>query len=198
MSEAEKAVHPIFDAQAAPAAPAEPEVALDPALMEAIHANLKSQQNFLAAIGGGLISAIVGAVVWAAVTVVTKYQIGWMAVGLGVIVGLAVRKYGKGISPAYGCIGAVLSLIGCLLGNLLSYGGFVAQQQGLPLIQTELMLLSNPMAAVELLKATFEPMDVLFYAIAVYEGYRFSFNEISEAQLAALLRSQPAEENQDA
>jgi len=198
MSETEKAVHPIFDATAAPAAPAEPEVALDPALMDAILANLKSQQNIFAAVGGGLISAIVGAVIWAAVTVVTKYQIGWMAMGLGVIVGLAVRKYGKGISRSYGFIGAALSLVGCLLGNLLSYGGFVAQQQGIPLIQTELMLLSNPLAAVELLKATFEPMDVLFYGIAVYEGYRFSFSEISEAQLAALLRSQPAEDNDHA
>ncbi len=36
---------------------------------------------------------------------------------------------------------------------------------------------------------TFQPMDLLFYAIAVYEGYRFSFVQISEEQIAGLIKS---------
>jgi hypothetical protein len=36
------------------------------------------------------------------------------------------------------------------------------------------------------MKSSFQPMDLLFYAIAVYEGYRFSLKRISTAELAAL------------
>lgn len=35
-------------------------------------------------------------------------------------------------------------------------------------------------------------MDLLFHAIAVYEGYRFSFRTISEEELASLIKT-PAE-----
>ena len=43
----------------------------------------------------GLAAAIIGAIIWAVVTVTAKYQIGWMAVGVGVLVGFALR-IGKG------------------------------------------------------------------------------------------------------
>ena len=31
----------------------------------------------------------------------------------------------------------------------------------------------------DLMKLTFHPMDVVFYAIAIYEGYRFSFRRLA-------------------
>jgi hypothetical protein len=70
----------------------------------------------------------------------------------------------------------------------------MAQQNGVSIIETVFTLLTHPLAVVELLKDTFEPMDVLFYGIAVYEGYRFSFHEVSEPEIAALVRSSTEEE----
>jgi hypothetical protein len=35
----------------------------------------------------------------------------------------------------------------------------------------------------ELMKEMFTPMDLLFYAIAIFEGYKFSFRRISREQL---------------
>lgn len=37
-----------------------------------------------------------------------------------------------------------------------------------------------------ILTATFQVMDLLFYAIAVYEGYRFSFRRIPEEETRRL------------
>jgi hypothetical protein len=196
MSDAPQAPNPLFDAVAAPAPEQDAsEISIDPERAKAYVSELQSQQSLLGGIGGGFISAIVGAVIWAAVTVATGYQIGWMAVGVGFLVGLAVRKYGKGLTPMYGVIGAALSLFGCLLGNVLTLGGWIAQQQGLPLVDTEVALLSNPIGLGQLLMQTFHPMDVLFYGFAVYEGYKFSFRQISEGELAALARSAQDEEH---
>jgi hypothetical protein len=155
--------------------------------MGTVAAALRSQQSLVGALAGGLFSALIGAVIWAAITVVTEYQIGWMSVGIGFLVGMAVRKYGRGITELYGALGAALSLLGCLLGNLLSLGGFIAQKEGVGLLATELSILLHPGLWVPLFQATFNPMDVLFYGIAVYEGYRFSFRQITRADVAGLV-----------
>ena len=55
--------------------------------------------------------------------------------------------------------------------------------------------LTSPGVLLEIMKETFRPMDLLFYAIAVYEGYKFSFRQISEEEMASLqktpVRAQP-------
>ena len=132
------------------------------------------EANLPAAIAGGLIAAIVGALAWAAVTITTKFQIGFMAVGVGFLVAWAVRTLGKGRGQVFGVIGAVFALLGCILGNLLSACGFIAADRGQPLVSVALRVLGTPSIAMDILQATFRGMDLLFYAIAVYEGYKLA------------------------
>ncbi|MBA4389054.1 MAG: hypothetical protein C0404_13820 [Verrucomicrobia bacterium] len=139
-------------------------------------------------IAGGLVAALVGAAVWAAVTIATKYQIGFMAVGVGFIVGYSVRFLGKGINNTFGIAGAILALGGCVLGNLATACGFVAAQESVPFTSIFFTTLVNPSIALGLLKAMFSPMDLLFYAIAGYEGYRFSFREITPEEVHAVTK----------
>ncbi len=125
-----------------------------------------------AALVAGSVAAAAGAMVWAAVTVFTGMQIGWMAVGVGFLVGFAVRRFGKGSDPTFQILGAVLSLAGCLAGNLLAVCAFASRQQDLPLMGVLAGL--TPGLAIQLIVETFSGMDLLFYGIAVYEGYSFS------------------------
>lgn len=162
----------------------EPE--LDPVKLQAFRNELEGQQNLPFGVAAGLISALVGAAIWAVVTVVTKYQIGWMAVGVGVMVGFAVGKAGKGISPVFGWVGAIFALLGCAVGNLLSVCGFLSLQESVPFSEIVVSLLSQPSTAISVLKATFNPMDLLFYAIAMYEGYSFAFRQITPEELSTL------------
>lgn len=128
--------------------------------------------NFVGGLIGGLVAAAIGAVAWAAITVTTQFQIGWMAVGVGVVVGFAVRKFGNGAESRYRILGGALALVGCVAGNLLSAIAFVAQSQSIPFFAA---LARLPMAALpELYAATFDVMDLLFYGIAIYEGYKLA------------------------
>jgi hypothetical protein len=79
-------------------------------------------------VGGfaGLAAAIIGAIIWAIVTVTAKYQIGWMAVAVGALVGFALR-IGNG-GKAFGILGAFLALFGCILGNYLSLIAFASAE----------------------------------------------------------------------
>lgn len=121
---------------------------------------------------GGLIAAAVGACIWAAITLVTGYQIGFMAIGVGFLVGMAVRYLGRGSSPAFGVVGAALALAGCLAGNLFTIIGFVIREQGISFSQALHVL--EPSTAINALVETGGPIDLLFYGIAIYEGFRLS------------------------
>ena len=118
----------------------------------------------------GLAAAIIGAIIWAVVTVTTKYQIGWMAVGVGVLVGFALR-IGNG-GKLFGFLGAFLALFGCILGNYFSLVALAAAELHVPFFT----VLSNTDTA-KVISAMWEDFistSFLFYAIAAYEGYKFS------------------------
>ncbi|MBV9571304.1 MAG: hypothetical protein JO056_08695 [Alphaproteobacteria bacterium] len=136
------------------------------------HAEPDAKPNFGLAIVAGIAVAVLGAVLWAFVTVVSGYELGLMAIAIGFLVGQAIRFAGKGTDKRFGYLGAVCALAGCLLGNYLSAIAFFAKAQGLDLMQVIGIL--DPDLSQKLMTATFSAMDLLFYAIAIYEGFKFS------------------------
>jgi len=139
---------------------------------------MRPHQDLFYALIGGFFAAIISAILWAIITVTTEYQIGFMAIGVGLVVGVAVRFFGAGVDKIYGVIGAVFSLVGCLLGNLFSQVGFLAQMQQLSYLDA--LLLFDLDTILLILEDTFSPMDLIFYAIAVGEGYKFAFRQVPE------------------
>ncbi|MDQ6767845.1 MAG: hypothetical protein M3Z41_08555, partial [Candidatus Eremiobacteraeota bacterium] len=116
--------------------------------------------------------------------VLTKFQIGWEAVGVGFITGYGVRVFGKGIDPVFGYAGAVLSLLGCAAGNILTVMIVVATQEHMAL--SDVAARMTPQITWRMLAAGFNPIDALFYALGIYYGYRSSFHRITREELAAL------------
>jgi hypothetical protein len=165
---------PLPDESAEAAAP------VDPAMFQRVTEHFRTEQNLVGGLVAGLGAALIGAGLWMAVTVTTGYQIGWMAVGIGVLVGLAVRYGGKGIDSSFGVVGAVLALFGCLLGNLLAMCQLIANFHEVPLMEVLGQL--TPQGAVTILVETFTPIDLLFYGIAVYEGFKLSKRQITPEQ----------------
>ena len=145
-------------------------------LSEEIKEKLRPHQNLVYAVIGGFLLSFICALIWAAITVSTEYQIGFMAVGVGLIVGIGVRYFGAGIDKIFGYAGATLALIACLLGNLFSQVGFIAKAQQLGYLETLTYLDLGIILLI--FQESFSAIDLLFYGIAVYEGYRFAFRPI--------------------
>jgi hypothetical protein len=122
----------------------------------------------------GCVAALAGAVAWALIAVVSGYQIGFAAMGVGFLVGWAVRRFGRGRTRAYGAAGALLSLAGIILGNVLTLVGYLTKDQAVPLFTSVGLVATHAGPTFDYLKATFSGISLLFYAIAVYEGYRFA------------------------
>lgn len=94
-----------------------------------------------------------------------------MAIGVGFLVGIAVKFFGKGKTPIYGIIGAAFALLGCALGNLLFYSGFIAKEEGAAFLEVFFFFLTTPAATIEIFSIAFEFMDILFYGLAAWVGY---------------------------
>lgn len=139
---------------------------------------LRTQQDWVYAVVGGLSAAIVGGLIWALITVSTNYQIGYMAIGVGLLVGFSVRYFGAGIDYIFGFIGGFFALVGCGLGNLLSQVAFIADAQSMGYFDV-LTLLNIPII-ISIFEESFSGMDVVFYGIAAYEGYKFAFRGLTD------------------
>lgn len=143
--------------------------------------SFQSEQDLVMGTIAGLVASVAGAGAWAAVTIMTEYQIGFMAIGIGLLVGFAVRFTGKGIAKPFGIVAALLSLAGCILGNILTISYFVAASEEIAFM--DILSQVNVAIIVDMLRTTFEAMDVLFYALAGYFGYKYAFRQITEEDL---------------
>ena len=146
--------------------------------------NFKKEQNYTNGLIMGIVAGLAGATLWGIITVVTKFQIGYMAIAIGAGVGVAIKHFGKGIDKVFGITGAVIALMSCVLGNFFSSIGFIAFEQGLDFFETLFMFTMEEI--ISLMGYTFSPMDLFFYAIAAYEGYKFSFRSFTEKELHEL------------
>ncbi|AUC77970.1 hypothetical protein CW736_00445 [Nonlabens sp. MB-3u-79] len=149
-------------------------------LSAATNEKLREEQNLAGGIFAGIGIGVVGAVIWAVITVVTEYQIAFMAIGIGFIVGHAVRLGGKGVDMIFGIIGATIAILSCFLGNFLSTIGFIANYNEIGYLDAFLNF--DYSLFIPMMKETFGFMDVLFYGFAGYEGFKLAFRVITNEE----------------
>ncbi len=147
---------------------------------------LRQYQDFYYALIGGGLAAVIGGIIWSLITVATNYQIGYMAIGVGLLVGHSVGFFGAGIDKKFGVLGAVLSLLGCIIGNFLSQVGFIAQSESMGYFEV-ISYLTFPLIK-NIMLESFNFMDVLFYGIALFEGYKFAFRKVTNHMVDELNR----------
>ncbi|MGW2472131.1 hypothetical protein [Streptomyces sp. NPDC001665] len=76
-----------------------------------------ARNNIALGLGAGVVAAVVGALVYGLILGNTDYQIGYIAVGLGFLVGFAASKLG-GANPAVTVVSALLSIGAVYIGQL--------------------------------------------------------------------------------
>jgi hypothetical protein len=146
-----------------------------------IYSKLRVEQRMIPAMLVGFAASIAGAILWALFSYLTHMVIGYMAILIGAMVGFSIRYTGRGFEMSYALMGAFFSLFGCAFGNLLTMVGFAAHEYQMGFFEI-LSKLSIP-AVIGVMVETFRLMDVLFYGIAIYEGFRFAHVTFTEKSL---------------
>jgi hypothetical protein len=128
--------------------------------------------RYVVALIGGLVVAALAAVAWAAIGILFDFQAAIIAIGAGFVVGLTVRKLGRTNALAFGVMGALLSLLSIALGNLFTIAALAAREFDAPVLDMLGFLVTNPDVLIDVFAAVFEPIDLLFYGLAIYVGFR--------------------------
>ena len=134
-----------------------------------------------------IVAAVVGGIIWAVITVTSDYRIGVVAVGIGVLVGLAIDRFGGG-DRRLPIAGAVIALLGCLLGDLIADAHIIGKQAQIGTFA----MFGHPHLLWLYYKHAFRAFDAVFYAIAAYEAYQFARRGIRRAQAGAAASPAPA------
>lgn len=131
-------------------------------------------ENLVLGILGGLVAAIVGAAIWMGITVATGMHIGFVALGVGALVGFAIRVAGHGSSMIFGICGAIFTFLSCLGGEIF------AQLQAMTSPEHDFYDVLKNTDLVQLTGTIFshtDPIMYLIYAIGIYEGYKFAMRK---------------------
>lgn len=128
----------------------------------------KREFDLKVSLGTSFLWAMGGALAWALIVYLTGYNIGLIAIVIGVLAGLGAARGGRckqaqKIGAACAAAGYFVGQTGALLALAISRSGFPDPQQLIGIIPVLLFLV---------LKITFSGINVVFLGIAVYEGYR--------------------------
>jgi hypothetical protein len=127
----------------------------------------------------GILAMILGAGLWAVVTAVTEHEFSLVAIGVGALVGLtmfAARPTSSGIAV----VAALLTVVGCALGEFLAIPAYVAHKDGLAFGKLVNLELHHP-------KLYFDSLDgktYLFWTIGAAAAFSMVFRRIQAARTA--------------
>ena len=133
------------------------------------------------------LAALVSTILWVVITATTKFQIGWMAVGIGFLVGICISHFGKNVETKYAVVGAIFAVLACVFGNIFAQCALAAEHEHVPFLGVLSHL--TPSLATEILKEGFSPMDLLFYGLAIWAGYKYAFRGVTTAEFEAFRAS---------
>ncbi len=135
--------------------------------VDKFYRRMQAEQNLPFGIIAGTVAALLGAAFWALIAMGLRIQSGWVAMVIGILVGNAVRFFGKGVTLSFPIAAAALAVLGCVLGKLLSAAAFYAFENQREVGGVFLDLLSEPQATFAALKYMTTPLDGLFYVVAI-------------------------------
>lgn len=125
----------------------------------------EQKSSFARGVGAGAAAAVVGAAAWALVGLLTGYQIGFIAIGIGYLVGAAMARFGriKGTAPML--TAALIALVGALVGHLAWVYTAGSRETGIAI--TTLIDTIGPVEVITNTDIT-EPFSWAFFALAAF------------------------------
>lgn len=149
------------------------------------------------AIAGGVIGALAGGAAWAAIAIVSEYEIGYMAVGVGILAGIGVSIATRDrLLRSAPIVAAACSLAGLLIGKYLIFAHFAIAQ----LAQRDTAIAARTyswdpriaLAFFALLPQILSMADALFGVIALGAAWKITSLTLADRERKARLEAAQA------
>jgi hypothetical protein len=150
--------------------------AVYPELARLAQAVRYSPSALVPAIAGGILAALVGGFVWGLIVIVTDYEVGFVAWGIGFLAGIAVVRFAGGRKGVpLQVVAVVSSLLGIVVGKYISFAYFfkkaVEDRFGVELSYFDSTIFTTFR---ENLGDVFGGFDLLWAALAIFTAWRLA------------------------
>ncbi|MEN2767245.1 hypothetical protein [Ornithinibacillus xuwenensis] len=126
---------------------------------------------------GALLAAVVGGAIWAIIAIVSDYEIGIVAWGIGGLAGYLVYQFAKGsITALHQIIAVVGSIFGIILGKYFILGYFYNYESVSGMFQSDTMSVFADEFTV-----LFSGMDFVFILLAVVTAWQLPVQLMQKA-----------------
>jgi len=125
------------------------------------------RNNLVLGLAAAVGAAVVAAGIYGVIIGATKHEIGYAAVGVGFLIGIAAGRVG-GRNPILPVVSAVLSLGAVYLGQLVGEAMIIAKQVGVGFNE---VFFDHLDVVQKSWKADADPLTFLFFAIAAYVAF---------------------------
>ncbi|WP_329256031.1 hypothetical protein OG223_32035 [Streptomyces sp. NBC_01478] len=125
------------------------------------------KNNIVLGLVTAVAAALVAAGIYGVVIGTTKHEIGWAAVGVGFVIGLAAGRLG-GRNPALPVVSAVLALVAVYLGQLVGEAMLIADEYG---VSFSKVFFDHFGVVQDAWKADSDPLTFVFFAIAAFAAF---------------------------
>lgn len=136
---------------------------------------ISNKDSYLTSIILGLFFGIIGSLIWFGAVILTEYQIGFVAIGVGWLVGFGILLgSGKKKSNKLLAIGIIVSFLSILFGEYLIANYYLVQyliEEGIISSFTLLNPFNVILVVFELIPE--DPLTLLFWGIAVWFTYSY-------------------------
>jgi hypothetical protein len=139
-----------------------------------------SVMNVMMAVIGGIVGAVIGGIIWAAIAIITDYEIGYVAIGVGALAGggVVLANNGQRGLP-FQIIAVITGVAGIFVGKFLAgvyfYREVLIEDYGIELVNQIGIggLFADTLELFpEYLSVTLEPIDLLFVILAIITAWR--------------------------
>lgn len=94
-------------------------------------AELVEDQALASAALAGIVAVAVFSVLWTMLSTLFGRIFPWLTLAMGMLVGLVVRRAGRGLDWRFPALAAGLAVLGCLAGNVLVAAAFTAERESM-------------------------------------------------------------------
>ena len=130
-----------------------------------------SNGNVGVAIFAGALATIVGTMVCMGFALLTGWHVGYMAAGVGIVMGFVIRGSGRGSLVIFGALGVFFTLLTCLIGEMgVAIQAATTQRLDFYGVLTTMNL---PELAVTIVTRT-DTMMTVIYAIGIFFAFKLS------------------------
>jgi hypothetical protein len=126
-----------------------------------------ARDNLVLGLAAAVGAALVAAGVYGVIIGVTKHEIGWAAVGVGFLIGLAAGRVG-GRNPILPIVSVILSAASVYLGQLVGEAMIGAKDYGVGFNE---VFFNHFDVVQEAWKSEADPLTFVFFAIAAYVAF---------------------------